>query len=1207
MKKLLLFLAVLLLGASYVEAADVYLRGDVSGTADWNTGVKFSTTDNNEFTLGPLTINGWCKIYDSGYSSDAKAAWKGYDSLTEESKNLAYRWNNGDDDNNFCLQNTTKTVVITYWHDSGTFKIEEKVAENPNPGETIVDLYLVGENYGDWKDSAEYQFVKKSDSEWILKVDELKGQFKLHVSSSNIWYGNGNIDNSGDIQLEGSGNINVKDGQDAKNVTLVWNPTTNKLKVIKENGNTPEVPEVTDATRFSIGGASYGNTAYDTNWLFDYNEDNHTWTKVVKAVNNANNCNFLIYSQDGKKYHLNSYAEHGWGLNSDNKGESKELFESTTSQNITWNFAQDEVLMTISEKNGKYYLTISDVATVNPDPEKPELADHVFYFKGAQCDGGWEGWKKDQYKMTYNEQSGYFELPIIITDEFVLVDATDENNLKEYKVREDLKNGAWSTNELGDYGNDNNLKVAAGNYSSMTLYFDPATKKVMFVGKISGSQSPDVDGKNVVYFVVNAETDKLVTDNLDRLYIYAYDNEGENDTNGNWPGAGLNQANGFALFDTDVIPGQKVYRAILDDKYDMFVICTKNTEDKDAIQSRNFAIVNQGVYFFNDKRVPFGKYLPATEEGEEDAYRRYDNTADHLDPNWIYIAASEFGDSFGSEDDIVYIHVKQGDVHKTGLIGSSQMFREEYNGKVYYKYPAVNVEDGSKVTLEFSAYEGAKKDDGSYSNDGWMDGGCKATEHSEDGKHLNCSDPKRVVTYPEEVEYKNGYLYSRYPNEPVKIFEVVKPLSVTLKVKRSGSNDYTDYQASRVDEDGVYFFNDDETFIKAGDAYYFDIEYTEGHKNVIAQDNYAEMRHTSPYAVDLDADLSNVRTWPSPVVPSGFEFRVRLDWLKQQTFVLPVGQVAFSYFPKEEYVVDAVRHEDTPNEDNYYAFDVTTHKDFNDAEKHHGQAKVTVTPAAEFAHIANLKCYNAPCHKATLQPVEMGDGNNEGTASVHFIGHTAGIYDLAVESFSTTYFDYKKAPTTVRVRPTLESLGVTVNGLAPAYNDGIYTLNYQKDQLAGEDGEPVVYIKNENNPARSFTSAKAFIDTEAILDGYEKEDIGIYFLVEGSAPIQYANSPVADAEDTDLSAYTKYDINNSLNLDQLIKNNQSAKLVVVQNGIKSAPATINFDNTATGVDQIEGVEDAEVIYYDLQGNRIANPERGIYIRVINGKADKILL
>ena len=48
--------------------------------------------------------------------------------------------------------------------------------------------------------------------------------------------------------------------------------------------------------------------------------------------------------------------------------------------------------------------------------------------------------------------------------------------------------------------------------------------------------------------------------------------------------------------------------------------------------------------------------------------------------------------------------------------------------------------------------------------------------------------------------------------------------------------------------------------------------------------------------------------------------------------------------------------------------------------------------------------------------------------------------------------------------------------------------------------------------------------------------------------------------------------------------------------------TVDYE---AGVEGIE-VEAGEAVYYDLQGRKIANPDRGIYIKVVNGKATKIV-
>lgn len=60
---------------------------------------------------------------------------------------------------------------------------------------------------------------------------------------------------------------------------------------------------------------------------------------------------------------------------------------------------------------------------------------------------------------------------------------------------------------------------------------------------------------------------------------------------------------------------------------------------------------------------------------------------------------------------------------------------------------------------------------------------------------------------------------------------------------------------------------------------------------------------------------------------------------------------------------------------------------------------------------------------------------------------------------------------------------------------------------------------------------------------------------------------------------------------------------------KNAPLanlTVKYHQTTTAISEIEAAE-GEAIYYDLMGRKVANPEKGLYIRVINGKAVKVVL
>lgn len=51
--------------------------------------------------------------------------------------------------------------------------------------------------------------------------------------------------------------------------------------------------------------------------------------------------------------------------------------------------------------------------------------------------------------------------------------------------------------------------------------------------------------------------------------------------------------------------------------------------------------------------------------------------------------------------------------------------------------------------------------------------------------------------------------------------------------------------------------------------------------------------------------------------------------------------------------------------------------------------------------------------------------------------------------------------------------------------------------------------------------------------------------------------------------------------------------------------TVNYD-VSTGVEAIEAINDGEAVYYNLQGVKVNNPERGIFVKVQNGKAVKVV-
>ena len=78
--------------------------------------------------------------------------------------------------------------------------------------------------------------------------------------------------------------------------------------------------------------------------------------------------------------------------------------------------------------------------------------------------------------------------------------------------------------------------------------------------------------------------------------------------------------------------------------------------------------------------------------------------------------------------------------------------------------------------------------------------------------------------------------------------------------------------------------------------------------------------------------------------------------------------------------------------------------------------------------------------------------------------------------------------------------------------------------------------------------------------------------------------------------------------DRWTANKQKVQSVtfVVPSNLQLTKAIIKLEKT-TGVEGVEVEEDAASVYYNLQGVRVNNPERGIYIQVKGNKATKVVL
>lgn len=117
----------------------------------------------------------------------------------------------------------------------------------------------------------------------------------------------------------------------------------------------------------------------------------------------------------------------------------------------------------------------------------------------------------------------------------------------------------------------------------------------------------------------------------------------------------------------------------------------------------------------------------------------------------------------------------------------------------------------------------------------------------------------------------------------------------------------------------------------------------------------------------------------------------------------------------------------------------------------------------------------------------------------------------------------------------------------------------------------------------------------------EKYPVTLTFAVEDGVQIYAKKLTAAQAAaEDDNDGYTALPDNKLI----LTKSGEEYSVYAMKDGVKSVAKSIVAD-AATGIAGIEA-EDGEAVYFNLQGVRVQNPENGVFIRVQNGKAVKIV-
>ncbi len=1081
---------------NFIKEANVYLRKYNSG---WNTGDKFERqADGITYVLNNVDMaDGWYKIYDENQTNE-DGKWKGYDSAISDTQALLYRYETGEaTTNNFQLKDQSKKVNITYWSNTGTFKIEP-ITITVAP--TNFGIYVGSTPSSTPSFASASQFTKAADSDvWTLTADnvDITNGSSIYVidNNSNRWW------------IHGEENFRIYG--DIENQTLT-------------NAGTTPAP-----ARFHMASATYTinaqiTKAEDGTYTLDYVK----FTRKKGTVTTPDGWQWGLAFQD-----LNVSGEWSWGQIEANK-DKVPLFELSTAAGDRAKAYTFKKTLTLTQE--KFFSIYSK------DPEG------------------------NVKQMNFGPNSTNYDIL---------------NNRNLLRLHE--------SNKANKFG----LGTADYEVTMEVWQEDGETWYCRF--EFAGNAEP-----NTIYLALSKETPKAVLDaDKAKLSIYAYTNGSDATnaiTNGNWPGLKewtLDQTI------TDVV-GVPVYKATVMPRFLRFSASVDG-----ANQTNNLKIVNNGVYFWNDELLPFGVILYG-DDGKP-VYRRYSNTQSEETTKYVYLPASEFGITKNEDGTYppVYVNVydKTTGQQVSGLRGTTKAIPEYYHGELYYKVPTASIAEGSEIEIEFSR-------DGGEENK-WK-GTCPhcgktykdVKDHS--ACYIACKDEnehdanKIIITYPatETVTFEEGKVFHRYPAKPTNILSDTKPTKVQLVI------DGETKEATR-EVDGIFYF--DGEYVKSTN-YYFKATFGTGDDATTsyyqASKANFQMLKSIPYSINETATATN--NWILPT--DNYTYNIVLSWNDQNTWARANATKAFNSVTPQVEEIEAVPY---ASEERILVATCTTHKDFFDETTHFGATKV------EMIH-SNKSEYVRPAHIEGFSNITAGSDNN--TAELKLAAHTAGTYTLRITNQASAVYDYQVMNVNVTVRPTIESVGLQINGWEVEKNGDSYTIYLEED---GQDEFEMNGYTHSNKRAHVACSPevvahKDLSEADAAAIGTETwnamkaNGFKVYFRYNDAAAANDATyrpaAREAAAASTVPAGYTEYGAP-GVELDMTkARDNNGISFIVEENGVQSDPVTISSFDVQTGIDEIGEEEAAEPVYFDLQGFPVKNPEKGIYIRVINGKADKVL-
>lgn len=223
-----------------------------------------------------------------------------------------------------------------------------------------------------------------------------------------------------------------------------------------------------------------------------------------------------------------------------------------------------------------------------------------------------------------------------------------------------------------------------------------------------------------------------------------------------------------------------------------------------------------------------------------------------------------------------------------------------------------------------------------------------------------------------------------------------------------------------------------------------------------------------------------------------------------------------------------------------------------------------------------------------VENIDVTDTNADGTYSLSADFPCSGVYKMVISPVSTGNADFTEKEFILTINPNIQQMygevsGVSINGIG--FNSG--------------NASGISYPTATSESTGAWNPENSFVYTPGL---YFPANFEIGFTDSYSA----ANSVAVYAETAQSNYYGQaLSMENAPSTGELY-------YTVSKNGATTT-SSISFeifgslDGTSTGVEGIESVEEGEAVYYNLQGVKVDNPEHGIYVKVVNGKASKVVL